>query len=117
MFFRRRIERHPIAMIVHPVNDRLPSFPVFNDDTLKSVVDRYFKMYPTEGAAIIEEIKDLDDRKGWSKEKSIMLMAKIPSIVYYAMMHLDETFWKKDNFSNMRAFRQLCPYLSSEAKL
>jgi len=109
------------GLVVCPRNYRLPRMPVFDDDTLEKVIDRWAKMYPSEASGMIAEAKtkasECDHSEKFSVLKLTMKLASVPDMVYFAMKHLDSDFWDKNNFKNWNEFFRLMPIMSTGSQV
>lgn len=109
------------GIIPCPRNLRWPRMPVFVDDTLEKVIDRWAKMYPTEASGMIAEAKqkasECDHAEKFSALRLAMKLAAVPDMVYWAMKHLEPDFWDKNNFSNWNNFFRLMPVMCTGAQV
>jgi hypothetical protein len=93
-------------------------FPVFSNDTLESIVDRYIKLYPTESKSMVNEfqLRIKDNETGFSRRKLMKLDCSIPARIKNACKHLDRNFWDVNNGANVDRFKALCPKLATKSK-
>jgi len=93
-------------------------FPVYLNDTLETVVERFAKMYPIVAKELITEVeemrKTLYNENAMSRDLAVIRFAsKIPVPVYYAMKFLDDNYWDyKLGLKHYRQFVNLYPKLA-----
>ena len=68
------------------VGDDVPKlFPLFLNDTIETIIDRYFKIYPIEAKASLEQVKDLSQDHGWTDLRTMKLSSSMPAILFHAL--------------------------------
>jgi hypothetical protein len=109
------------ALIVPPRDFNWPRMPVYSDDTLEKVCERWAKMYPTEANAMLADAKakftDLKNEKGFSTLKLMAAWGSVPDMIFFAMKHIDEDYWNKDAVKHFEQFRMIMPKLCTSCSL
>jgi hypothetical protein len=108
----KALENDPRQKYIHIENNKV--FPVYENDTLETILNRYVYTFPEEAKAMISEMKEEKDNaiaeNGMSELRTIRKVTSIPAIIYTACMRFDQNFWKDKN--NIMRFKILCPKLS-----
>jgi hypothetical protein len=93
-------------------------FPVFVQDTVETLVNRYVKLYPTEGKVMLKSFQDdfNGNEAGWTKAKLLKMDARMPQKIHTAGQCLDRQFWQLNDGENYKKFKKLCPKLASRSK-
>ena len=93
-------------------------FPIFSNDNLESIVERYLKLYAFEAKLVLADFQESikENETGFSKEKLMKLRTRIPARIHEACKALSPNFWNVDNGKNIDRFIALCPKLATKNK-
>ena len=93
-------------------------FPVFSNDNLESILNRFARMYPLESACMVDQFKtDFEDNEsGWTKGGSMKMSMRMPNLIKCCGMAISQDFWTSNNGANLRKFKELCPKLVTKER-
>jgi hypothetical protein len=80
------------------IDDDGDIFPVHKDDTIKSILDRYFNLYPIEAngflAGMHQKLGNQNAENGMSRDGNMRYVGTVPNKVYYAIQYIDGDAWR-----------------------
>jgi len=98
--------------------DRAIVFPIFSNDNLETIVDRYNRLYPIEATQMVKEFqaKIAGNESGWSKDGLLKLRCSVPATIYAAckaLTPLNKEFWTE---KEVKHFCNYCSKLSTKSR-
>ena len=88
-------------------------FPVFSQDTVKRLVDRYVKLYPNEAKIMI---KSFAEKGKWTGARLMMLRSSMPPRLYQAGQMIDKQYWDINDGEHLNEYEAYCPKLTTRGR-